>query len=76
MAWGYDTSIENQAGNPNETVLNVFILSLAQVFKTTDVVTLLIETVSKVFLVPSGVYTLLLRDGGYGRAWHSVRYSK
>jgi diguanylate cyclase (GGDEF)-like protein len=44
-------------------------------FKTQEVVVLLIETISKTFMVPGGVYSLLLFDSSMGKALHSVRYS-
>ncbi len=57
------------------TALNELARSLAMTFKTQDVVVLLIETISKTFMVPGGVYTLLLFDSTIGKALHSVRYS-
>lgn len=57
------------------TALNELARSLAMTFKTQDVVVLLIETISKTFMVPGGVYTLLLFDSSIGKALHAVRYS-
>ena len=57
------------------TALNELARSLAMTFKTQDVVVLLIETISKTFMVPGGVYTLLLLDSSIGKALHAVRYS-
>jgi diguanylate cyclase (GGDEF)-like protein len=57
------------------TALNELARSLAMTFKTQDVVVLLIETISKTFMVPGGVYTLLLFDSTIGKGLHSVRYS-
>jgi diguanylate cyclase (GGDEF)-like protein len=57
------------------TALNELARSLAMIFKTQDVVVLLIETISKTFMVQGGVYTLLLFDSTMGKALHSVRYS-
>jgi len=57
------------------TALNELARSLAMTFKTQDVVVLLIETISKTFMVPGGVYTLLLFDSSVGKALHAVRYS-
>ncbi len=55
--------------------LNELARNLAMVFKTSDVVTLLIETISKTFMAPGGVYTLLLYDSTHSKALHAVRYS-
>ena len=57
------------------TALNELARSLAMIYKTQDVVVLLIETISKTFLVPRGVYSLLLFDSSIGKAMHVVRYS-
>jgi len=57
------------------TALNELARSLAMTFKTQDVVVLLIETISKTFMVSGGVYVLLLFDGSIGKALHAVRYS-
>jgi diguanylate cyclase (GGDEF)-like protein len=57
------------------TALNELARSLAMTFKTQDVVVLLIETISKTFMVPGGVYTLLMFDSSVGKALHAVRYS-
>ena len=57
------------------TALNELARSLAMTFKTQDVVILLIETISKTFMVPGGVYTLLLFDSSVGKGLHAVRYS-
>jgi diguanylate cyclase (GGDEF)-like protein len=55
--------------------LNELARNLAMVFKTSDVVTLLIETISKTFMAPGGVYSLLLYDSTHSKALHAVRYS-
>lgn len=57
------------------TALNELARSLAMTFKTQDVVILLIETISKTFMVPGGVYSLMLFDSSVGKALHAVRYS-
>jgi len=57
------------------TALNELARSLAMTFKVQDVVILLIETISKTFMVPGGVYSLLLFDSSVGKALHAVRYS-
>jgi diguanylate cyclase (GGDEF)-like protein len=57
------------------TALNELARNLAMTFKTQDVVILLIETISKTFMVQGGVYALLLFDSTLGKALHSVRYS-
>src|ERR1019366_8392893 len=57
------------------TAVNELARSLAMTFKTQDVVVLLIETISKTFMVPGGVYTLLMFDSSIGKALHAVRYS-
>jgi diguanylate cyclase (GGDEF)-like protein len=57
------------------SALNDLARSLAMTFKTREVVGLLIETISKTFMVPDGVYTLLLFDSSVGKALHAVRYS-
>lgn len=57
------------------TALNELARSLAMTFKIQDVVVLLIETISKTFMVPGGVYALLLFDSSIGKALHAVRYS-
>ncbi len=57
------------------TALNELARSLAMTYKTQDVVVLLIETISKTFMVPGGVYTLLLFDSSVVKALHAVRYS-
>ncbi len=55
--------------------LNELARNLAMVYKTQDVVVLLIETISKTFMAPGAVYTLLLFDSNHGKALHAVRYS-
>lgn len=65
----------NQIKIQRYTALNELARSLAMTFKTQDVVVLLIETISKTFLVPGGVYSLLLFDSIIGKAMHAVRYS-
>src|SRR5581483_5622185 len=65
----------NQVKIQRYTALNELARSLAMTFKTQEVVVLLIETISKTFMVPGGVYTLLLFDSPVGKALHSVRYS-
>lgn len=65
----------NQIKIQRYTALNELARSLAQTFKTQEVVVLLIETISKTFMVPGGVYSLLLFDSSMGKALHSVRYS-
>src|ERR1035441_3884565 len=65
----------NQVKIQRYTALNELARSLAMTFKSQDVVVLLIETISKTFMVPGGVYTLLLFDSTIGKALHSVRYS-
>ncbi len=55
--------------------LNGLARSLAMHFKTQEAVALLIETISKTFMAPGGVYTLLLFDGNHSKALHAVRYS-
>ena len=57
------------------TALNELARSLAMTFKTQDVVVLLIETISKTFMVPGGITTLLLFDNSIGKSLHAVRYS-
>ena len=57
------------------TALNELARSLAMTLKTQDVVVLLVETISKTFMVPGGVYALLLFDTSVGKSLHSVRYS-
>ena len=57
------------------TALNELARSLAVTIKTQDVVVLLIETISKTFMAPGGVYTLLLFESSIGKALHTVRYS-
>ena len=57
------------------TALNELARSLAMTVKTQEVVVLLIETISKTFLVHGGVYSLLLFDSSIGKALHAVRYS-
>jgi diguanylate cyclase (GGDEF)-like protein len=54
--------------------LNELARSLAMVFKTNDAVVLLMETISKTFMAPGGVYTLLLFEGSHSKAQHAVRY--
>lgn len=54
--------------------LNELARSLAMVFKTQDAVVLLIETISKTFMAPGGVYTLLLFEGNHSKALHAVRF--
>jgi diguanylate cyclase (GGDEF)-like protein len=54
--------------------LNELARSLAMVFKTNDAVVLLVETISKTFMAPGGVYTLLLFEGSHSKALHAVRY--
>jgi diguanylate cyclase (GGDEF)-like protein len=65
----------NQIKIQRYTALNELARSLAMIYKTQDVVVLLIETISKTFLVPRGVYSLLLFDSSIGKAMHVVRYS-
>ncbi len=65
----------NQIKIQRYIALNELARSLAMTFKTQDVVALLIETISKTFLVPGGVYSLLLFDSSIGKALHAVRYS-
>lgn len=65
----------NQIKIQRYTALNELARSLAMTFKTQDVVVLLIETISKTFMVPGGVYTLLLFDSSVGKELHAVRYS-
>ncbi len=65
----------NQIKIQRYTALNELARSLAMVFKTQDVVILLIETISKTFMAPGGVYTLLLFDSSIGKSLHAVRYS-
>ena len=57
------------------TALNELARNLAMTFKNQDVVVLLINSISKAFMVPAGVYTLLLFDSSMGKALHVVRYS-
>jgi len=65
----------NQIKIQRYTALNELARSLAMIHKTQEVVVLLIETISKTFLVPGGVYSLLLFDSSIGKALHAVRYS-
>ncbi len=65
----------NQIKIQRYTALNELARSLALTFKTQDVVKLLIETISKTFMVPGGVYSLLLFDSSVGKEMHAVRYS-
>jgi diguanylate cyclase (GGDEF)-like protein len=65
----------NQVKIQRYTALNELARSLAMTFKTNDVVVLMIETISKTFMVPGGVYTLLLFDSSVGKELHAVRYS-
>jgi diguanylate cyclase (GGDEF)-like protein len=65
----------NQIKIQRYTALNELARSLAMIYKTQEVVVLLIETISKTFLVPGGVYSLLLFDSSIGKALHAVRYS-
>ena len=65
----------NQIKIHRYTALNELARSLAMTFKTQDVVVLLIETISKTFMAPGGVYSLLLFDSSIGKALHAVRYS-
>jgi diguanylate cyclase (GGDEF)-like protein len=65
----------NQIKIQRYTALNELARSLALTFNTQDVVKLLIETISKTFMVPGGVYSLLLFDSSVGKAMHAVRYS-
>jgi diguanylate cyclase (GGDEF)-like protein len=65
----------NQIKIQRYTALNELARSLAMTFKTQDVVVLLIETISKTFMVRGGVYTLLLFDSSVGKELHAVRYS-
>ncbi|HVZ79666.1 MAG TPA: diguanylate cyclase [bacterium] len=65
----------NQIKIQRYTALNELARNLAMTFKTQEVVVLLIETISKTFMVPGGVYSLLLFDSSMGKALHSVRYS-
>ena len=57
------------------TALNELARSLAMTFKIQDVVALLIETISKTFMVPGGVYIFLMFESSIGKALHAVRYS-
>jgi diguanylate cyclase (GGDEF)-like protein len=72
VQFSYET---NQVKIQRYTALNELARSLAMTFKTQDVVILLIETISKTFMVPGGVYTLLLFDSSVGKELHAVRYS-
>jgi diguanylate cyclase (GGDEF)-like protein len=65
----------NQVKVQRYTALNELARSLSGIFKSQDVVVLLIETISKTFMVPGGVYTLLLFDSSVSKALHVVRYS-
>ncbi|HXL73588.1 MAG TPA: diguanylate cyclase [bacterium] len=65
----------NQIKIQRYTALNELARNLAMTFKTQDVVILLIETISKTFMVPGGVYTLLLFESSVGKEMHAVRYS-
>ncbi len=65
----------NQIKIQRYTALNELARSLAMTVKTQEVVVLLIETISKTFLVHGGVYSLLLFDSSIGKALHAVRYS-
>jgi hypothetical protein len=65
----------NQIKIQRYTALNELARSLAITFKIQDVIILLIETISKTFMVAGGVYTLLLFDSSIGKAIHAVRYS-
>ncbi|HVM32130.1 MAG TPA: diguanylate cyclase [bacterium] len=65
----------NQIKIQRYTALNELARNLAVAFKSQDVVILLMETISKTFMAPGGVYTLLLFDSSIGKALHVVRYS-
>jgi diguanylate cyclase (GGDEF)-like protein len=65
----------NQIKIQRYTALNELARSLAVTFKSQDVIILLVETISKTFMVQGGVYTLLLFDSSIGKAVHVVRYS-
>ncbi|MGH7739919.1 MAG: GGDEF domain-containing protein, partial [bacterium] len=65
----------NQIKIQRYTALNELARNLAMVYKNQDVILLLIETISKTFMVPEGIYTLLLFDSRIGKALHVVRYS-
>jgi diguanylate cyclase (GGDEF)-like protein len=54
--------------------LNELARNLAMTSRTTDVINLLIETVAKTFMVPGGVYALILFDSSLGKSLHSIRY--
>jgi diguanylate cyclase (GGDEF)-like protein len=57
------------------TALNELARSLAMTNKIQDVVSLLIETISKTFMVPGGIYVFLMFDSSIGKALHAVRYN-
>lgn len=65
----------NQVKIQRYTALNELARSLAMSLKIQEVVVLLIETISKTFMAPGGVYAFLLFDSSIGKALHSVRYS-
>ena len=65
----------NQVKVQRYWALNELARNLAMIFKTHEVVDLLIETVSKTFMAPSAVYTLLLFDSSMGKSLHAVRFS-
>ncbi len=65
----------NQIKIQRYTALNELARRLAMSLKTQEVVVLLIETISKTFMAPGGVYAFLLFDSSIGKALHSVRYS-
>lgn len=65
----------NQVKIQRYTALNELARSLAMTFKNKEVVVLMIETISKTFMVPGGVYTLLLFDSSVSKDLHAVRYS-
>jgi diguanylate cyclase (GGDEF)-like protein len=54
--------------------LNELARNLAMIFKIQDVISLLIETISKTFMAPGAIYTLLLFDSSIGKSLHAVRY--
>jgi diguanylate cyclase (GGDEF)-like protein len=55
--------------------LNELARNLAMMFKTQEAAELLVETVSKTFMVPGAVYTLLLLESSMGKPLCIVRYS-
>jgi len=67
--------LANQIKIQKYTALNELARNLAMTFKIQEVVVLLAETISKTFMVPGGVYSLLLFDSSIGKGLHIVRYS-